>query len=91
MIAAMVFLVRIPVHWGLNMGMSSFATMQGDALHVFGGAVTLLFSAVSAWVVARAPMSWARECSWLLLACLIATTSLNWGLAAVGLMDIERV
>lgn len=79
------------VHWGLQLGMPSFATLHGGALHVFGGAMTLAFSALFAWALSRDEQSWAREWSWFLLACLVATPALYWSLPVIGLLGIDPV
>lgn len=72
------------IQWGLRLGMPSFATLHGGSLHVFGGAITVLFSALLGMALRRQAWGWAREWSWFLLACLLATPSLWWALPAVG-------
>lgn len=72
------------IQWGLRLGMPSFATQHGGSLHVFGGAVTVLFSVLMGQALRRQAWGWAREWSWFLLACLLATPSLWWALPTVG-------
>lgn len=76
------------IQWGLSLGMPSFATLHGGALHVFGGAVTVLFSALLGWALRRQAWGWAREWSWFLLACLLATPSLWWALPVVDALGL---
>lgn len=76
------------IQWGLRLGMPSFATLHGGALHVFGGGMTLLFAALMAGALRRQAWGWAREWSWFLLACLLATPSLWWALPAVGSLGL---
>ena len=77
------------VHWGMKLGMPSFATLHGGALHVFGGAMTLMFSALFAWALSRGELAWASEWSWFLLACLVATPALYWALPVIELVGID--
>lgn len=76
------------IQWGLRLGMPSFATLHGGALHVFGGGMTLLFAALMVGALRRQAWGWAREWSWFLLACLLATPSLWWALPAVGSLGL---
>ena len=76
------------IQWGLRLGMPSFATQHGGSLHVFGGAVTVLFSVLMGLAMHRRAWGWAREWSWFLLACLLATPSLWWALPAVGALGL---
>ena len=76
------------IQWGMSLGMPSFETLHGGALHVFGGAVTLLFATLMAWAMARRKWAWAREWSWFLAACLLATPSLWWALPAIHALGL---
>ncbi len=76
------------IQWGLRLGMPSFATQHGGSLHVFGGGVTVLFSVLMGLALSRQAWGWAREWSWFLLACLLATPSLWWALPAVGTLGL---
>lgn len=77
------------VQWGLQLGMPSFATLHGGALHVFGGAIVLLFSLLMGGALWRQRPAWAREWSWFVIAGLVATPSLFWIMPAIALWPIE--
>ncbi len=72
------------VMWGVHMGMPSFATIQGGALYVFGGAITMLFSALLGLALHLRQVAWAKEWGLFVIACLVATPSFYWMLPALG-------
>lgn len=76
------------IQWGVALGMPSFDTLHGGALHAFGGAVTLLFAGLMAWALSQRAWGWAREWSWFLAACLLATPSLWWTLPAIHALGL---
>jgi hypothetical protein len=88
LVAASAVLGVLLVQWGLQLGMPGFETLHGGALHVFGGGMTLLFAALMAGALSRQAWGWAREWSWFLLACLLATPSLSWALPAIGSLGL---
>jgi len=75
--------------WGWHLGMPSFATLHGGALHWFGGAILLTFSGLMAWAVRKGHEAWAAEWSWFIIAALVASPSLHWMLPVIGQMPIE--
>lgn len=74
--------------WGTAWGMPSFANQHGGALNLFGGTTTLCFAALMASALQRGWDDWAREWSWFLMACLIATPSFFWLLPLLGQVGI---
>lgn len=77
------------VHWGVQMGLPSFATVSGGALHVFGGTMTLLFATLLAWALRRRQAAWAKEWGVFVIAGLVATPSFYWALPALGAMGFD--
>jgi len=77
------------LYWGAQMGMPSFATLHGGALHVFGGAITALFSALLGLALHRRQAAWAKEWGLFVIACLVATPSFYWALPALGEMGFD--
>ncbi len=77
------------VMWGVQMGMPSFATVNGGALYVFGGTITLLFSALLALALRQRQVAWAKEWGLFVIACLVATPSFYWALPALGSMGFD--
>lgn len=75
--------------WGWRLGMPSFATLHGGALHLFGGGILLVFSALMARALAHGQDAWAAEWSWFIIAALVASPSLHWMLPVIGHMPIE--
>lgn len=75
--------------WGWRLGMPSFATLHGGALHLFGGGILLVFSALMARALAHGQDAWAAEWSWFIIAALVASPSLHWMLPVIGQMPIE--
>ena len=78
------------IQWGLRLGMPMCSSDLGGALHVFGGGMTLLFAALMAGALRRQAWGWAREWSWFLMACLLATPGLWWALPAVGALGVPQ-
>lgn len=74
------------LYWGVQMGLPSFATINGGALHVFGGAITLLFSSLLGLALHQGQTAWAKEWGLFVIACLVATPSFYWALPALGAM-----
>lgn len=72
------------VHWGLEMGMPSFATLAGGSLSVFGGAMSLLFSALLIMALSQGRAAWVKEWGLFVVACLVATPSFYWSLPVLG-------
>ena len=79
--------------WGIEMGAPSFATQHGGALHVFGGAITLLFSSLLAWALVQgaSASAWAKEWGLFVIACLVGTPSFYWALPAMGSLGIDAI
>jgi len=77
------------VHWGLQMGMPSFATLSGGALNVFGGCITLMFSMLLAFALRGEHQAWAKEWGIFVLTCLVATPSFYWQLPMLELSGID--
>jgi hypothetical protein len=77
------------LYWGLRMGLPSFATLAGGAIHVFGGSVTLLLSTLLAWALATGRRVWVKEWGVFVVACLLAVPSLDWVLPMMGHLPIE--
>ncbi|MFN3915998.1 MAG: hypothetical protein ACK4K3_13950 [Aquabacterium sp.] len=77
------------VLWGWHLGMPSFATLHGGALHLFGGGILLVLSVLMARALARRQDAWAVEWSWFIIAALVASPSLHWMLPVIGQMPIE--
>lgn len=75
--------------WGWRLGMPSFATLHGGALHLFGGGILLVFSVLMARALALRQDAWAAEWSWFIIAALVASPSLHWMLPVIGQMPIE--
>lgn len=75
--------------WGLQMGMPSFATISGGALAVFGGSMTLLFSALLAMAWRQGHAAWVKEWALFVIACLVATPSFYWSLPLFGSMGFD--
>ncbi len=72
------------LHWGLQMGMPSFAKLAGGAMNLFGGGIALLFSLLLAFALARGHHAWAKEWAIFVLICLVATPSFYWQLPMLG-------
>lgn len=72
------------VHWGLQMGMPSFDTLAGGALPVFGGAISVLFSALLVMALSQGRAAWVKEWGLFVIACLVATPSFYWALPVLG-------
>ena len=77
------------VMWGVQMGLPSFATINGGALYVFGGAITVLFSALLGLALHRRQAAWAKEWGLFVIACLVATPSFYWALPVLGEMGFD--
>lgn len=77
------------LQWGIQMGMPSFATISGGASAVFGGTVTLLFSALLAMALSQGRSEWVKEWSLFVIAGLLATPSFYWHLAGLGTLPID--
>lgn len=75
--------------WGAQMGMPSFATLSGGALHLFGGGMTLLFSALLALALVQGKTPWVKEWSLFVLACLAATPSYHWVLPVLANLPFD--
>lgn len=77
------------LQWGVQMGMPSFATISGGASSVFGGAITMLFSALLAMALAQGRADWVKEWGLFVMAGLVATPSFYWYLNAFGSLQID--
>ena len=77
------------MRWGIQMGMPSFATISGGASAVFGGTITILFSALLAMALRQGRSAWVKEWGLFVIACLVATPSFYWYLSALGTMPID--
>lgn len=77
------------LHWGVQMGMPSFATISGGAASVFGGTVTLLFSALLGVALSQGRAEWVKEWSLFVVAGLLATPSFYWYLSGLGALPVD--
>lgn len=75
--------------WGLQLGMPSFATLTGGAMHVFGGGATLGFASLLAMALRLKQAEWVKEWATFLMACLLSMPAFYWFLPAIASMDVD--
>ena len=74
-------------HWGLAMGLPSFATLAGGATWLCGGVICLTLAALMAWAVRAGEEAWMREWGLFIVLALLGAPSFYAAMplmAAVG-------
>ena len=77
------------LNWGLAMGMPTFATLEGGAGYLFGGAIAMLFSSLLAMALIQREHTWVKEWGVFVTATLIAVPSFFWQFNLIATLPIS--
>lgn len=79
----------IYLSWGWQIGMPSFATLTGGAMHVFGGLATMGFAGLLVWALLKRQSAWVKEWAVFTVACLLSMPGFYWFLPVLATFGID--